>query len=281
MAKEAYYFSHDYDPTGDPKMGAMLGEYGGMGYGCFWRIVEMLHSDETHRLPLKKYIFIAIAKQMLTSSEIIENFIKKCIEDYELLQSDGQIFWSNRVDRNLGKRAEISEKRANAGRKGGLNKAIAKQKIAIAKQNVAKERKGKELKVNKNIEEDNSAEQINDEVLSSPEGSDGIYPACMNIYNDFVLNLTGVGAKIDGAQGNAMKAIIAYLKTQVKNKENLSEEVPNALKYILANSKKWDTFTQNRITLTQINSNLLNIINAIKNGTANSNTKQPQSKYAS
>jgi len=145
MAKEAYYFSHDYDPTGDPKMGAMLGEYGGMGYGCFWRITEMLHSEETHRLPLKKYIFIAIAKQMLTSAEMIENFIKSCIEDYELFHSDGKIFWSKRVDRNLDKRALISEKRADAGRKGGISKAIAKQNIAIAKQNVAKERKGKEI----------------------------------------------------------------------------------------------------------------------------------------
>lgn len=142
MAKETFYFSHDYDPTGDPKMAAMLSEHGGMGYGCFWRITEMLHSDEDHRLPLKKYIFMAIAKQMLTEVSIIENFIKNCIEDYELFVSDGEKFWSNRVDRNLGKRAEISEKRAFAGRLGG----IAKQNQANAKQNVANKKKGNESK---------------------------------------------------------------------------------------------------------------------------------------
>lgn len=69
MAKETYYFSHDYDPTGDPKMQAMIGNYGGMGYGIFWRIVEMLHADDNHRLPLKKYIFQAIAKQMQANAE--------------------------------------------------------------------------------------------------------------------------------------------------------------------------------------------------------------------
>lgn len=142
MAKETFYFSHDYDPTGDPKISAMLSEHGGMGYGCYWRIIEMLHSDDTHRLPLKKYIFIAIAKQMLISVENIEFFIKTCINDYELFLSDGELFWSNRVDSNIGKRGEISLKRAQAGRLGGINKANAKQIIAIAKQNVAKEKKG-------------------------------------------------------------------------------------------------------------------------------------------
>lgn len=156
MAKDTFYFSHDYDPTGDPKIAAMLSEHGGMGYGLFWRITEMLHSDEKHRLPLKKYIFLAIAKQMLTTAENIELFIKSCIEDYELFLSDGVLFWSNRVDRNLDKRALISEKRANAGRIGGINKANAKQKIANAKQNVAKERKVNKVFIIPNADEINS-----------------------------------------------------------------------------------------------------------------------------
>lgn len=142
MSKETFYFSHDYDPTGDPKIAAMLSEHGGMGYGCYWRIIEMLHGDDEHRLPLKKYIYLAIAKQMLESVDKIEILIKSCINDYELFVSNGDYFWSNRVNRNLGKRAELSEKRALAGRMGG----IAKQNVAIAKQNVAKERKGKEKK---------------------------------------------------------------------------------------------------------------------------------------
>ena len=58
MSKETFYFPHDYDPTGDPKMQALLGEFGGCGYGVFWRIIEMLHSDSSHKLPLKTiYIF--------------------------------------------------------------------------------------------------------------------------------------------------------------------------------------------------------------------------------
>ena len=60
---------------------------------------------------------------MLTSAEQIEAIIKQNIEVYELFNSDGQYFWSDRVNRNFELRAQLSEKRAIAGRLG----AIAKQ----------------------------------------------------------------------------------------------------------------------------------------------------------
>jgi hypothetical protein len=59
----------------------------------------------------------------------------------ELFESDGEYFWSNRVNENFVRRAEISEKRALAGSMGGK----AKQMLSKNKQNVAKERKGKEI----------------------------------------------------------------------------------------------------------------------------------------
>lgn len=155
MAKEVYYFSHDYDPTGDPKITAMLGEYGGIGYGCFWRLTEMLHVDEKHALPLKKYIFLAIAQQMQASADFVEKFIKSCIEDYELFETDGKVFWSKRVNKNIGKRDEISEKRSKAGKTGSEVKkkqASVKQTSANAEQNLANASKGNEIKGNIDIE---------------------------------------------------------------------------------------------------------------------------------
>lgn len=143
MSKEAFYFPHDYEAIGDPKLQALVGEFGAVGYGVFWRIIEMLHSDQDHKLPLKQYIFIAIAKQMLTSAEQIEAIIKQNIEVYELFNSDGQYFWSDRVNRNFELRAQLSEKRAIAGRLG----AIAKQKLAKP----GKEKKRKEKEIINNI----------------------------------------------------------------------------------------------------------------------------------
>ena len=78
----------------------------------------MLHSDSEHKLPLKQYIFIAIAKQMLTSAEQIQAIIQYCITTCELFESDSDHIWSGRVNNNFDKRAELSEKRLA---KGGKN----------------------------------------------------------------------------------------------------------------------------------------------------------------
>jgi len=118
MSKESFYFQHDYDPTGDPKMQALVGEFGAVGYGIYWRIVEMLHTDETHKLPLKPYIYIAIAKQMSTDVKQTETIVMRSIEIFELFISDGETFWSDRVFRNFAKREEISKKRSKAGKEG-------------------------------------------------------------------------------------------------------------------------------------------------------------------
>ncbi len=142
MEKDTYYFQHDYEPTSDPKIQALIGEHGAFGYGIFWRIVEMLHSNSDHTLPMKTYIFIAIAKQMLASDDDIKKIVMDCIDRYELFESDKLKFWSNRVFANLEKRKKISEVRSLAGHKG----AIARREKAIAKQNIAKERKEKKRK---------------------------------------------------------------------------------------------------------------------------------------
>jgi len=147
-AKDTYYFPHDYEPTSDPKIQALIGEFGASGYGIFWRIIEMLHSEQNHKLPFKKYVFLAIAKQMLTSAEQIQAIIDYCIEPCELFDKDMDYFWSNRVLTNINERAKLSEIRRIAGRAG-----------AIAKQKLAKPSKGKEMKGNnkENNKENNIA----------------------------------------------------------------------------------------------------------------------------
>jgi hypothetical protein len=147
MIKESFYFPHDYDATADPKMQALLGKYGGLGYGVFWRTIEMLHSNSDHKLPLKPYIYSAIAKQMLTGDEQMLEIISYCIDFCELFTSDGECFWSNRVNQNFEKRAEISEKRSFAGKLGVAAKANAKQNLANVSK--GKEKKGKEIKEKK------------------------------------------------------------------------------------------------------------------------------------
>jgi hypothetical protein len=151
--KDTFYFQHDYEPTADPKIQALLHKFGGIGYGLWWRIIEMLHSDEQHKIQHKKYIYLAIAGQMSTSVEQVQEFLNFCINDVELLVSDAEYFWSDRVNRNIEKRNDISLKRSFAGKKSAEQRNIsstnAEQVLTSVEQNPTKKRKGKEIKEKK------------------------------------------------------------------------------------------------------------------------------------
>lgn len=165
--KDTYYFSHDYNPTSDPKVQALIGEYGAIGYGIYWRIVEMLHEDELHKLQCKKFIYIALAKQMLTSVEQVESIIKNCIDIYELFKSDNDFFWSERVMRNINKRTELSNKRSKAGKMSAemrKNSTNVEHVSTSVQQNPTKERKVKENKVNENKEKKEIKETISKDI---------------------------------------------------------------------------------------------------------------------
>ena len=156
--KESYYFQHDYEPTSDPKISALLAEYGAEGYGIYWRIVEMLHSNPDHKIPKKKYIYLALAKQLLTNditnANKIEFVITYATDVCELFLPDPDFIISARVLKNFEKREAISEKRSIAGRAGMQarygkdNKAITKanKRITNGQQTYNKSNKGKDIK---------------------------------------------------------------------------------------------------------------------------------------
>lgn len=113
-----------------------------------------------------------------------------------------------------------------------------------------------------------------------PEGnidSGSIYKKAVEIYFNFYRELNEVDPKFDGADGKALKSMIAYFtknhKEKVKNGksgETLEESVLKSLKYIFDN---WDVqvdFIRNQTRMININSNLNNIINKLKNAKSKS-----------
>ena len=94
-----------------------------------------------------------------------------------------------------------------------------------------------------------------------------LYTDMLTIYDSFCKDMFDAPAKINGVEGKALKQMISYLKTLCKAKGDDSDDaVKNALKYIFANWHKIDPFLQKQIKLAQINSNITNIINQLKNG---------------
>lgn len=162
--KETFYFSHDYEPTSDPKIQALIKDFEWSGYGLFWRIIEMLHSDELHKLPKKKFIFISLSSNSTTVEQVM-NIVEHCITEYELFSTDGDFFWSDRVLRNIDKRNLSFENKSKAG-KASAESRKNQQRSTGDEQKPTKERKGKESKRNKNKEKGIFSAPILEEVIS-------------------------------------------------------------------------------------------------------------------
>lgn len=96
--------------------------------------------------------------------------------------------------------------------------------------------------------------------------SENLYPQMVDRYNTFCINRMGMGSKMDSQQGKALKSIIQYLALQVKNKkgeiseEQLKLDVLNAWDYILNNWGQVNGYYAEQIKLSQIDSNLPNIL---------------------
>lgn len=151
MAKEAYYFSHDSNARNDEKVLCLRADYGLEGYGIYFVLVEMLHESSDSKL--SHSLIRGISHQLNIDITKLESVITSCI-CYGLLKSDGDKFWSERVNKNKfvmkAKYDDISAKRSAAGRLGmqkrwSNNKSITNDNKRITNDN---QRKGKESKIN-------------------------------------------------------------------------------------------------------------------------------------
>ena len=135
--KNAYYFSHDSNARNDQKILEVRAKYGMTGYGIFWGLIEMLREANAYQLPTK-YQSIAFGLGEL------EETVKQIVEGFGLFKIKNGMFWSESLKFRMKKYENVSKKRSEAGRLGGLSKslAIAKQMPSIKiKENKVKETK--------------------------------------------------------------------------------------------------------------------------------------------
>lgn len=174
MGRDVYYFSHDVNASNDPKIIVMKELCGVIAYAWWWILIEQLAVQEDYKLPMDKITFAGLAiafgmkqnEAKASKSKQAEAFINLLINECELLETDGEYFWSpSLIRRNLlrkNKQIEISRKRSEAGRLGGLKSAEqrskTKQMLQANEANEANQAKGKERKGN-NIERDTRARE--------------------------------------------------------------------------------------------------------------------------
>lgn len=171
MAKDTYYFSHDVNASNDPKIIVMKELCGVTSYAWWWILIEQLAAQEEYKLPIDKITFTGLGiafgmkqneaiassnEAKLSTAKQAEAYVNLLINECELLETDGEFFWSpSLLRRNLlrkKKQEEISKKRSEAGRLGGLKSGKArsktKQLLEANEANEANEAKGKERKGN-------------------------------------------------------------------------------------------------------------------------------------
>lgn len=162
MAKDSYYFSHDYNAREDEKIKELIFEHGMFGYGIYWAIIEMLYQNANAlRTNYKRIAF---------ELRVDEKTVKSIVSDYNLFVIDGECFFSNSVKRRLEERENKSKK----ARDSALQRWSKKENNANALQqecerNAIKERKEKKRKGNNILLEKETKENLLSEVEFSEE----------------------------------------------------------------------------------------------------------------
>jgi hypothetical protein len=145
MAKDTYYFSHDYNARNDRKIAALVKDHKSSGYGVYWATCEMMH-EESGSIEFDELTINSLAKDMNEEAEFISKILNDCVEKYRLFtkqtkQNEAENFasllQSNRIIRNLDSKKEKKEIKAKAGALGGIKSGESRNKQKELKQNEA------------------------------------------------------------------------------------------------------------------------------------------------
>lgn len=120
MAKDVFYFTHDFGARNDPKLLAVSRRYGLAGIGLYWCVIEMLY-EQGGSLELNS--LDSIGYQLHDDDSIINSLVN----DFGLFETDGKMFWSESVNKRLDRRAEIAGKRRQAAQNRWKGSETAKE----------------------------------------------------------------------------------------------------------------------------------------------------------
>lgn len=150
MAKDTFYFSHDYNARNDQKIKGLIKKHGMSGYGVWWAIVEELYNN-ANALRLD---YEGIAYDLRSDGITV----KSVIHDFDLFVIDGEIFGSVSIERRISERNSKSLKaRESANKRWEKMRMQCELNANASKNDAIKESKGKEIKENKEIKEDSQA----------------------------------------------------------------------------------------------------------------------------
>ena len=143
MAKDTFYFSHDYSSRADEKIKLLIRRHGILGYGTFWAIIEDLYNNAN----ALRTDYEGIAFDVRTDCDKIESIVN----DFDLFIVDGDTFGSMSIERRLNERKEKSRKAKESASYRWNNANALRTECdgnAIKEKKVKEKKEKKEIKVN-------------------------------------------------------------------------------------------------------------------------------------
>lgn len=137
MAKESFYFQHDYNARNDDKILELRSVFGAEGYGVFWMIIETMAENDNGGL--KASLIGGLSHGYGMAKGRLQEIIIGCISIGLFYEEEGYYF-SKRLLTHKEFRKYLSEK----GREGAIKKWGGHS--PPNGHAYAKERKGKEIK---------------------------------------------------------------------------------------------------------------------------------------
>lgn len=137
MAKETYYFQHDYNARNDDKVLELRSRFGGEGYGIFWMIIETM--AENDHGGVKASLMGGLSQGYGVAKAWLLDFFNDCVE-IGLFYEESGVYYSKRLLTHKEFRKFLSDQG-----KAGAVKRWGGDSPPNTPPN-AKERKGKEIK---------------------------------------------------------------------------------------------------------------------------------------
>lgn len=139
MAKDTFYFSHDYSARQDEKIKNLIRKHGMVGYGIFWSIIEDLYNNAN----ALRTDYEGIGYDLRVDKKVAESIVS----DFDLFVFNDDLFGSLSVQRRIEERDKKSQKaRESAFRKWEIVRTQSERNANASKSDAIKERKGKERK---------------------------------------------------------------------------------------------------------------------------------------
>ncbi len=255
MAKETFYFSHDYNARNDIKIKRLIATHGYAGYGIFWAIIEDLYNNK-NCLPTD---FKIIAYNLRANLKIVTSIIK----DFELFVVEKENFGSVSIQKRLESRDAKSTKARESAHKRWGNDANALRTEpernaiydSIVEETIVKDTKEKKEK-------------------PKPSGeASSLFVSMKSFFLEWYRTEKGSEYYFSAKDGYAINQLIKKIEFSGA-KKNIDKPPDvwklDAFKWILNNLQERQNWVYNNLSMSNINSKF----NEIKDGTITTNKSQ-------